>query len=623
MRRSLFVLIPIFFLLSACTFQNNREEFNDIVIDESNIPYVLLNFHDSEIEIVEYTKLIFQLENDRPGTGFIEYSFIVDGIRFDYDGHGSNTAYFEIGPNWYQGKSIFSLSFEGLVKTGTGSLADRLDAEFYKISGSWTLKVDNHVPEKVNPELKFNNGYLEVSWNKANSKANLTYKLNIERIDKMGFQAIETFLFNKSDNLIFLDETFNGRKKKYWIEIVSNWYSVLGDTVTFQFDSIHCKHYDQGDYGVALVIDQLPFYNHAVKLNLIYRNTQISEINLRGDSILVRNPDFLINPELDFIFELTNTDYDQAPNLTSLNHKKLLNFTVIDKYISHAPYEVFFDSNRARVILVSSRGILELDPDNFQVLNSTPKSLPWGMKFFPHDSEKIFSVNNCGSHLVLDAIDLVNNYESSSIKLYERINLMPYGSKGSCVSYCADEKLIIQIVSNASPAMIYSLKADEIEYTDSLCELHMSGSGRYVINTKGSQILKLDSGIWKEIGTLNFNGPWHYLKIFDNWNGFENVFIFQDESVYQYQWPEKMTDFTEIDYTSKFEMESILYDPYFDHASGKITGVFFKVNGIREWVVIDSSDMTVLFRFEISEEHYGRFIKNAFYLTNGYILDLR
>jgi hypothetical protein len=310
MKSYLLFFLTLLSLFSHCTYNTHEEVFTEINISDSDLPYVILNFAENTIEIKEETELVFKLENDKSNEGFVEYTFTLDGRSYTKQGEGENIAYYYISPKNYVDGQVIKLSFEGIARSGTRSLADRLDAEYYIISGSWDIKINAEIPSKILPKVGIEQGRLIIAWDKVDLDYNYKYVLNIEKTGLEG-KHYESKEFDKSDSLFYFDYDFNGIQRSYWVDLVSNWYGVQGDTVTFEVDPINIKHYALGHSHVVIKWDTIPLFNHDINYCLKYDVYRNEKLNLFADSVIAYYPDFLNDSTLVVNAKLGDNIYEQ------------------------------------------------------------------------------------------------------------------------------------------------------------------------------------------------------------------------------------------------------------------------------------------------------------------------
>jgi hypothetical protein len=158
-------------LLSSCTFQSDEEFFNDIAIpDPSRVEVFinrvnLANYHEGDtIFVFGSTSFDYSLFGKH---GQIEYvggylgTQILSGVTTN-----SCTIY-----KYGLANGTYFLKLEFLMKTGSGSLADKVGQEEFAISKQWVVKVDVSPPPQPEAELNIENGFLTMRWS-AYSKPN-------------------------------------------------------------------------------------------------------------------------------------------------------------------------------------------------------------------------------------------------------------------------------------------------------------------------------------------------------------------------------------------------------------------------------------------------------------------
>lgn len=608
-----------------CTYKTHEEVFTEVNIDESNLPFVILNFDNDAIDIKESTELIFKLQNDKSNTGFIEYTFTLDGKSYTREGNGSNIAYYYITPEHYSDGEVLNLSFEGIVKSGTKSLADRLGAEFYMISGSWNVKIHAKHPEKITPNINLEEGRLIIRWEDINHDYQYRYKLNIEKTGQ-NEKHYESLEIKKSDSLFYFDDMFNGIKRKYWIDIISNWYSVSGDTVSFEIDPIKLDYYFLGHSHVVLKWDTIPFYNHNIPFSIKSDVQRNNDLSMLADSLVVYFPNFIYDSVLSVNIDLGYYVFEQKQYQEEHSIFHPCDITFLEGHRFDHFQNILYSDLTDKIVIIRSEydgiHLFQINPNNRTI--EIDNKLSYGGEYkLPTQSNLIFKiVNNNSSAVSLYTLNIENNYSSSAVNIE---HLLKDGSW--CVgdiSYQTQEKIVFNtrcMSLDGQITKIYNIDSKIVEYVDSLGAIVLSTSGKFAYSPVTSELIKFINHEWKPVGNIELSTNWGSSQIWINNGGKEQLYIFHEQVIQLYEWDENLESNAKITLTKSFELPQKLNNPYFDHTRKLICGEFTKNEYYKDHIVLRPQDMEIIYRLEIENEVIPRLIKNTIYLSNGLLID--
>ncbi|MBL0743884.1 hypothetical protein [Chryseolinea lacunae] len=155
----LWVVLPLL-VLAACTFAPEEEYFKPV---DRPDPVVSIELNDylgaDTIFVYGRSRLGYSIDRDK---GILRNVQILIDDDVIYSGEMVNGA-FDID-HYLLRTGIFELKIQILVSSGTGSLADKENAENYLVWKKWILKIDVEPPPA--PSLRFSvvNGFLRVDW---------------------------------------------------------------------------------------------------------------------------------------------------------------------------------------------------------------------------------------------------------------------------------------------------------------------------------------------------------------------------------------------------------------------------------------------------------------------------
>ncbi|MBZ0245752.1 MAG: hypothetical protein K8H85_07390 [Cyclobacteriaceae bacterium] len=225
-----FVNLPMIFVVlltfQQCTFSPNSEYINPIAPPDPLAVTVEVNnpgFADP-FYIIEPTTFRFTVDAPKP---VIDYVVTIDG-NLVAEGNDRNISFFLFPHSLLPGNHTVNLTIR--IATQSGSLADKLNAEYHLIEKNFRLINDPTPPPNVTATASYENGYLTVRWN-TSSKKNFYYV--IKRTYSPYDPLSDTVIRNPSQN-VFVDRGYVGGDINYKIAVSGFGFDrhVLG-TVSF------------------------------------------------------------------------------------------------------------------------------------------------------------------------------------------------------------------------------------------------------------------------------------------------------------------------------------------------------------------------------------------------------
>jgi hypothetical protein len=273
--KHLILLICLLLYLNACTFDQFKEYISPLtppnpieVFFETddpafNNPYYLLGYTRFHFHMKDITNEIAAHEVKLDGFSIISH-IENNGITFFLDPRemsiGNHTIYM----------SLF-------LDSNSGSLANKLGAEFYEISQALTVVIDPTPPEFNSFSGSLKNGYMTLDWNKSNKK-NFFYK--ITRYNNYSEYIPDTIIYD-TDAVQFVDPGYVGGIMYYQVTAVGFGFEVtVGEG---SFDNICC------DFSVIRDKDGI--------VRLIWTESYIDDKNVQVQIKTFKNGEkIIINP---------------------------------------------------------------------------------------------------------------------------------------------------------------------------------------------------------------------------------------------------------------------------------------------------------------------------------------
>lgn len=127
-----------------------------------------------------------------------------------------------------------TLKMQVVIRSGTGSLADRLESEFIVFERSWVLWIDTNPPDVLNfTTIRPDKGSLKLEWPKYS-------RLNFKnyRINKISGTNYTSFMINDPDSSFFYDKAYVGGEVSYQLLVEAKNNSSSGDSFVSYRDEI-------------------------------------------------------------------------------------------------------------------------------------------------------------------------------------------------------------------------------------------------------------------------------------------------------------------------------------------------------------------------------------------------
>jgi hypothetical protein len=240
--KNLVLILLCFIMLSGCLFQPDMDDnFNEIDSEIFVAPFeITLDQAADTIPVFFATDFSFSISNLDPSLQYDVriFSDLLSGVSI----YNKLSGVFNYSPPDLTGYDVLHLQV--VIKSGTGSLADKLGAENIVFEQSWVLHVDTNPPdETVITSIKADDGSLRIEWPK--------YKrINFKnyRVNKIKENEYYSYVITDPDSSFFYDKSFVGGRASYQvvIESLSNTYSVSSTKTYEDLEVPTLIKYEQG-----------------------------------------------------------------------------------------------------------------------------------------------------------------------------------------------------------------------------------------------------------------------------------------------------------------------------------------------------------------------------------------
>lgn len=256
------------FFSGGCTFSPHNENINPIQ-PPGPLSYIIEVNHPEFTDpyyLISPTQFQFTLKG--VSKRIIGYEVTFNDYPITASENGENIISFHLFPNTYP-DGYHRVDIRIRVATETGSLAEKLGAEYYLIEKSFTVITDRIPPAlSAPPRLTYENGYLTLRWN-APTKKNFYYE--IKRIYQPYYPLQDTLIVNTEQDH-FIDYGYVGGDITYKIVVTGYGF--------YQHEIGSVDLFDQPPVDFTLNYDA----NRVVTLSWTH-----SKINTNNTSIVIQS----------------------------------------------------------------------------------------------------------------------------------------------------------------------------------------------------------------------------------------------------------------------------------------------------------------------------------------------
>lgn len=455
-------LILILLILQSCAFEPKGEAF--VTLDSTGITpdiQINLNLAADTIFVPSHEKIIFAygLHGDK-----------VNWARFLVNGNEQNMRDFEYDIVDYS-KTFddspgvtYTLAMEIFARSQTGSIADKLHAEGYLISGKWivVIKNDDQMASHI-IKAEFVDGSLRIEWEKYKGVDFKNYKL----YKNMPYAHPNMFLLasiNAKEQTSFVDTTYHGEQSQYYI-VNNDRFRGTSLQVKGPIPVLTAENTANGD--ILLKWDKSPYYKNLRGYRISYKDRygnlqQVTEVPIGyGESFIIPNPLFAHNYEFYVTPVGLSANYYEAWSSTWY-----LSTTAKAAYGVSIPFytDALSGQDPITYLLNGTQGILQFDHRTFTTTRRIKyKETIYQFKLSPNNKYLVARVSN-PQKIYFE--DLTDSTKSKSIDISASFPQMQY----------------VATVSNAGTGIMINNKTAVLyDYINErkLAEILLTSSGTY------------------------------------------------------------------------------------------------------------------------------------------------
>lgn len=229
--RSLFPIV--FLLLSACYFEPDGDFFKEIPEKDFSSLAIDLNNANDTLYISTITNLQYSVSASE---------FVVADVRATVGdkvvlsgGYGLSGSFF-INPNDFA-TGTYTLTLLLIVQSGTGSMADRLNAEIVQVWRQFTLVIDSEPPaQRIISKLDTTNGTMVVYWNSYKKWNFQSYTLIKEcSKDNYYYDVCDYITIDDKSDTTWIDSNYVGGFVRYRIDVSAADKTTRGDFKSYSW----------------------------------------------------------------------------------------------------------------------------------------------------------------------------------------------------------------------------------------------------------------------------------------------------------------------------------------------------------------------------------------------------
>jgi len=489
------------------------------------------------------------------------------------------------------------LMIRQFVKSGTGSLADQLDAELAAFENNYVLSVG---PISYDPQISisFENGNTTINWNRYSKGDFVSYTLIKSGISPNLYSKV----LSDQEQVSSLDSTFIGENVEYWLE-VNRWGQVISSDV-FSFASL---------YHPDMRLAALPGGGTKIEWNLppFYNNIESISIALDGNLVSSTIPP-------------TATSFDIADNIAFGDPKRLaIGLSSVTQSNGNASINTYTETLTVGVKLPAGKVQYDRFADRYYLLISQSTqdySFPGNVinildgdlkiidsKAFGNERGECHSLilSPDGNFLYLHFKETVLKVNPTTLEVVDQYLLPthePYfyllnnyisASNNGRISFMSDTTLYVSDFNTKSILFSKGIFAQPF---------HLNESGEYLVSD--NEVYKFDGASFQLESTLPFSSI-RFARFIES---SQKMLIATNQSVYEYDFINKSIQASYDFETPPDEYASMYFDQY---TSRYI--VFFDLRRELKILLLGSG---------VSEEqslnHAGYFFSGNYYFSSSH-----
>jgi hypothetical protein len=332
------LLLLSLILLSACYFEPEGDFFNEIPERDYSALSIDLNAASDTI----YLSTITRFEYNTSTADFTVVGVIAEvGTREVYIGQVGGEGVFFLDPNQFA-TGTYTLTLSLIVQSGTGSLADKLNAEIVQVWREFVLIMDAEQPQQVTiTTLDTTNGNIIVYWDSYKKWNFQSYTLVKEYSrDNYYYETTDYVTIDSQNDTSWVDSNFVGGYVRYRIDITAAGKTTRSDVASYSWLPESSFTVDNGKVNFNW---EPPLFYANVKETILY-SPYPPYINFEAVSSSLTSYTIDTPLELGEIYSIALRYESNAPNQTLLLQPKA--FIGKDYFFPHSQPTLFHPINK-------------------------------------------------------------------------------------------------------------------------------------------------------------------------------------------------------------------------------------------------------------------------------------
>jgi hypothetical protein len=314
--------------LAGCEYKLDEENYREIEKPPATHPFNLSLIPEGDtIKLFMETEFLYDFDT---------YGLEIQGGIFKLQGKTwneySENGKFFLSPDDFT-PGIDTLTLELYSKTGSGSIADQLDAESYLVVKKWLVIIDNRPAPEFNATYSLTSeGYLKISWPEC-EQFNFNYYL-VRGVINSDYALYEQLYHAKRNS--YVDSCYIGGSMRASVDLFVKgdcYPSSTGDIFEINEPAPELKFEELGVDSLRLFWSRSKFHAH---YKLTSYNTSPLEVYLESDtdtSYTMASPGFGNNR----YFELSTSPIIASPKAALYTQKKMYNYSLGTSFLPNWP----------------------------------------------------------------------------------------------------------------------------------------------------------------------------------------------------------------------------------------------------------------------------------------------
>lgn len=252
-------------LLSACYFEPDGDFFKEI--PERDYSAISIDLTTASDTI--YLSTLTRFEYNTYVQDFTVAGVLATvGDKEVYSGQGGGEGSFYLDPNQFS-SGTYTLTLSLIVQSGTGSLADKLSAEFVQVWREFILVMDAEQPEPLAiAKLDTTHGNIIVYWNSYKKWNFQSYTLIKEfSTDNYYYETTDYVTINSQNDTSWVDSSYVGGYVRYRVDITAAGKTTRSNVKSYSWFP---KTNFSIEEGKVILKWQPPLFHENVKKTLLY-----------------------------------------------------------------------------------------------------------------------------------------------------------------------------------------------------------------------------------------------------------------------------------------------------------------------------------------------------------------